>query len=100
MKNLSHHIASEDSAPRTTPRTPRFGDIESGQAGRNHDGSFRGRATLDGSFRREAGPGGVTDINGGNPAASFGIGGARASRTESTAGMLKKINILYSISMA
>ena len=74
--------------------------MESGQAGRNHDGSFRGQATLNGSFRREAGPGGVTDINGGNPAASFGIGGARASHTKSTVGMLRKINNLYSISMA
>ena len=100
MKNLSHHIASEDSAPRTTPRTPRFGDMESGQAGRDHDGSFRGKATCDGSFRGEPGPGGVAGIDGGNPAASFGIDGARASRTASTAGMLKKINNLYSISMA
>ena len=100
FKNRSLPTASADSVLRTTMRKPRFGDMESGQAGRDHDGSFRGKATLDGSFRGESGPGGVADIDGGNPVASFGIGGARASRTESTAGMLRKNNILYSISMA
>ena len=93
MKNLSHHTASEDSAPRTTPRKPRFGNMESGQSAHDLDGSFRGKAAHDGSFRGEAGPGGVADIDGGNLAASFGIGGARASRTESTAGMLKRLII-------
>ena len=93
FKNRSLPTASADSVLRTTMRKPRFGDMESGQAGRDHDGSFRGKATLDGSFRGEAGPGGVADIDGGNPAASFGIGGARASRTESTAGMLKRLII-------
>ena len=74
--------------------------MESGQSARDQDGSFRGKAAHDGSLRGEAGPGGVADIDGGNPAASFGMGGARASRTASTAGMLKQINNLYSISMA